>query len=112
MANTTPDTPHVADAINRVLEAERATAAAIAAAQASAEARLEAARDQRRRILERARERIVRLHERAQARLELRLAAMEADAAQQPAVDAADPGRLSAEAVARLACRLTGGSTQ
>lgn len=111
MAHPTPDTSHVADAINRVLDAERATAAAIAAAQVSAEARLEAARDRRRQILERARERVVRLHERAQAQLETRLAEMDRGAAMLPPGDP-DLAHLSAEAVARLACRLTGGTAK
>lgn len=104
MATTAPDSP-VAQAINRVLDAERAMGAAVAAAQAAAQASIEAAHERRRAILESARTRIVTLHERAQAQLNTRLAELD-DAAER----ATDDDRLRAltdVAVARLAQRLT-----
>jgi hypothetical protein len=71
----------VADAIDRVLEAEQATAVAILAAEASARAAIEAARETRRQVLERARQRVMRLHERAAVRLATRLARLDAQSA-------------------------------
>jgi vacuolar-type H+-ATPase subunit H len=77
MAAPTPDTT-VADAMNRVLEAERTAAAAIKAAEAEAESTLQAARETRRRLLERARDRASRIHVRAQARLAAAIAELDA----------------------------------
>lgn len=105
MTTTTTDT-RVADAINRVLEAEHATAAAIAAAQAAAQAAIEAARETRRAILETARERVVRLHERAQVRLDDRLRRLDAEAAAVSADDSALTAVTDA-AIGRVASRLT-----
>ena len=76
MQTQTPDA-RIAAAIDRVLEAEHATATAIADAQAAAQADIEAARERRRVILETARERVVDLHERAQRRLEETLQALD-----------------------------------
>lgn len=100
-----PDT-RVADAINRVLEAEHATGAAIAESQAAAQAAIEAARESRRAILETARERVVRLHERAQVRLEQRLRELDAEAAALSANDATLAAVTDA-AILRVASRLT-----
>ncbi len=72
MTTTTPDRT-VADAIDRVLEAEHAAALTIVAAEAAARSSIDAAREKRREILETARQRVMRLHERAQARLAGRL---------------------------------------
>jgi vacuolar-type H+-ATPase subunit H len=71
----------VADAINRVLEVERAASAAIVEAELTAKVTIEAAREARRRILERARQRVMRMHERAEVRLATRLAQLDATAA-------------------------------
>jgi uncharacterized ferritin-like protein (DUF455 family) len=105
MQANTPDT-RVADAINRVLEAEHASAAAIDAAQAAAQARIEAARETRRAILETARDRIVRLHERAHARLNEQLLALDAHAAASTSDDAALEAIADA-AISCMAARLT-----
>jgi hypothetical protein len=101
----TPDT-RVADAINRVLEAEHATAVAIAAAQSAAQARIEAARDSRRAILETARRRIVCLHERARRRLDATLHALDADAVAHGG-DATTLAAVTDAAIARVAAQLT-----
>jgi vacuolar-type H+-ATPase subunit H len=96
----------VADAIDRVLEAEQATAVAILAAEASARATIEAARETRRQVLERARQRVMRLHERAGTRLAARLAQLDA----QSAVDecgAAASADAATGALAAVAERLT-----
>lgn len=68
----------VADAIDRVLEAEHAAADSIRTEEATARATLEAARETRRRILERARQRVIRLHERAATRCATQLARLDA----------------------------------
>jgi vacuolar-type H+-ATPase subunit H len=68
----------VADAIDRVLEAEHAAAESIRMEEATARATLDAARETRRRILERARQRVIRLHERAAARCATQLARLDA----------------------------------
>ncbi len=109
MATTTTDT-RVADAINRVLEAEHATAAAIAEAQAAAQAAIEAAREKRRTILETARERVVRLHERAQLRVDDRLRQLDAEADAATADDSTLAAVTDA-AIARVASRLTADDT-
>ena len=87
MTTTTPDRT-VADAIDRVLEAEHA------------------AREKRRAILETARQRVMRLHERAQRRLAGRLAQLEANASIET-LDAAALGAVAADALAAVAERLT-----
>ncbi len=76
MAIPTPDSA-VADAMNRVLEAELAATAAIAAAQQQAELVLESARETRRRILDTARQRASRIHARAQSQLARAIAELE-----------------------------------
>lgn len=96
----------VADAIDRVLEAEQAAAAAITAAEAQARASLEAARDARRRILERARQRITRLHERAELRLAGRLAQLDATTLT-AALTETGLRPVADEALATVAARLT-----
>ena len=102
---TTPDT-RVADAINRVLDAEQATAAAIADAQSAAQASVEAAREARRLILEKARERVLQLHDRAQRRLDQTLRGLDAGA---PPQDASETtlAAIADAAIARVAARLT-----
>ena len=105
MANPTPET-NVAEAINRVLEAEHEAAAAIAAAEDEAEATLSAAREARRRQLETARERASRVHVRAQSRLAAAISRLDADAG----VAGADRGALESlaqQAIDNLARRLT-----
>lgn len=105
MTTTTPDRT-VADAIDRVLEAEHATAAAIAAAEAAARSSIDAAREQRRAILETARQRVMRLHERAQTRLGGRLAQLDASASIET-LDAAALAAVAPDAIAAVAERLT-----
>jgi hypothetical protein len=68
------DDVRVADAMNRVLEAERAARAAIADCELRMQASLEQARQVRRSILERAQQRIAALHTRAARSLEPRTA--------------------------------------
>jgi hypothetical protein len=99
MERRAPDAT-VAQAINRVLAAEREAAGAVEAAQ------LEAARAERRRLLERARTRASRLHAAAQVRLQRSLAQLELGAAA-PGMDLATLNELTQEAVGRLARRLT-----
>lgn len=110
MAPATPD-KRVADAINRVLDAERETSAAIVAAQASAQAAIEAAREQRRRILETARRRVVDMHERAQAGLTARLEQLDAAATTEDS-DVSSLADVAAIALHRLAARLTSDDAQ
>ena len=107
MAPTTPDT-RVADAINRVLDAERETSAAIVAAQAAAQTAIEAAREQRRRILETARRRVVDMHERAQVGLAARLERLDATASTEDS-DVSSLADVAATALHRIAARLTTG---
>lgn len=96
----------VADAMNRVLAAEREAADAIESGQRAAEATIEAARARRRQILDTARRRSSALHVRAQSRLQQALQDLElGDSAK-----LADPDRLrslSHEAIERIARRLT-----
>ncbi|MCE3285987.1 MAG: hypothetical protein K0R70_2243 [Steroidobacteraceae bacterium] len=92
--------------MDRVLEAEHATASAIADAQAAARAHIEAARERRRVILETARERVVDLHERAQRRLEETLRTLDARAAALPQDDTS-LAAITDAALARVAARLT-----
>jgi len=99
----------VADAMNRVLEAERAARSAIADCERELQEALERARQQRRTILQRAHDRIMALHERAARTLDERVAdilkqnAQGADLATAPR---ADDGRLHA-ALEGLVERLT-----
>ena len=105
MTTTTPDRT-VADAIDRVLEAEHAAAQTIVAAETAARSNIDAAREKRREILETARQRVMRLHERAQARLAGRLAQLDANASIET-LDAAALGAVAADALATVAERLT-----
>jgi cell division septum initiation protein DivIVA len=105
MATHSPEMA-IARAINRVLAAERDAADAIAAARREAESVIEAARAERRRLLDRARLRAARLHSAAQLRLERSLSKLE-HGASAPGVDLGTLDRLSRQAVARLARRLT-----
>lgn len=105
MTTTTPDRT-VADAIDRVLEAEHAAALTIVAAEATARSSIDAARDKRREILDRARQRVMRLHERAQERLAGRLADLDAHASIET-LDASALGAVAADALAAVAARLT-----
>ncbi|MGB7738287.1 MAG: hypothetical protein WBM03_04180 [Steroidobacteraceae bacterium] len=105
MTTTTPDRT-VADAIDRVLEAEHAAALVIVAAETAARSGIDAARDKRRDILETARQRVIRLHERAQARLAGRLAQLDANASLDT-FDAGALGAVAADALAAVAERLT-----
>jgi len=96
----------VAEAINRVLEAESGAAAVIAAAERDAEAVLEAARERRRQILEAARRRASSLHARAQLRLRQDIEQLDrAEPARE--TDQAKLRDLASAAVAQLATRLT-----
>lgn len=109
MAAPTPDTT-VADAINRVLEAEHEAAAAIVAAQAAAQAAIEAARERRRDILEIARQRVIKLHEQAQVRLAAQIARLDAEAATDKSQEA-DLNSVAAGAITKVAERLTTDNT-
>jgi len=104
MANSTPGTT-VADAMNRVLELERAAAVAIAEAEAEAEATVRAARDLRRRLLDQARDRASRLHVRAQSRIAAALAGADAEATAATGQRAA-PESIAQRAIDNLARRL------
>ena len=104
-----PDGPGgVAEAMNRVLTAERAALAEVDACRAEAGKALEAARHEARAILERAEHVAREIHARTE-----RLAATRARQMAESAQDRAD-GRESEEllqaAVKRLASRMTGGS--
>jgi vacuolar-type H+-ATPase subunit H len=96
----------VADAIDRVLEAEHAATLTIVAAEADARSSIDAAREKRRAILETARQRVMQLHERAQARLAGRLAQLEATASSET-LDAAALQAVASNALAAVAKRLT-----
>jgi hypothetical protein len=105
MERPTPDSA-VADAMNRVLAAEREAADAIASGQRAAETTIEAARARRRQILDTARRRSSALHVRAQLHLQQALQDLERGDSANPA----DPARLrslSSEAIERIARRLT-----
>jgi hypothetical protein len=105
MQTQTPDT-RIAAAMDRVLEAEHATATAIGDAQAAARADIEAARERRRVILETARERVVDLHERAQRRLEETLQTLDSRAAAL-SHDDTSLAAVTDAALARVAAHLT-----
>jgi len=96
----------VAEAMNRVLAAEREAAAAIEAQVRDSERLLEAAREQRRRILETARHRAARVHAAAATLRDRELGRLDQEA-QDPSLEA--PGQPSAvsAAVQRLAAALT-----
>jgi cytochrome c553 len=105
MDRPTPDSA-VADAMNRVLAAEREAADAIASGQRAAEAMIEAARARRRQVLDTARRRSSALHVRAQTYLQQALQDLERG----DSGNLADPARLrslSREAIERIARRLT-----
>jgi F0F1-type ATP synthase membrane subunit b/b' len=101
----------VADAIDRVLEAEQAAAAAIGRAEAAGRAAIEAAREERRRILERARARIMRLHDRAATQLAARLAQLDMTLAAEAQASSLPPDGMPA-VLATVAERLTSESLQ
>lgn len=105
MAPPTPET-QVADAINRVLDAEREMAGAILEAQAAAQAAIESAREARRTLLETARRRTLRVHDVMQALVAARLAQLDA-AAVETESESADLDSALGAATARLAARLT-----
>lgn len=105
MQRRAPDA-EVAQAIDRVLAAEREAAGAIEAAQREAEALIESARAERRRLLERARQRAARVHAAAQARLEQSMARLDGGGAS-PAPDLPALDELTRQAVTRVARRLT-----
>ncbi len=96
----------IADAMNRVLAAEREATEAIAAAQSSAESIIEAARVKRRRILESVRRRATRMHLRAQSRLDRELRELEQHGAG-PDANLESLRSLAGDALRRLARRLT-----
>jgi vacuolar-type H+-ATPase subunit H len=105
--STTPATDRtVADAIDRVLEAEHAATLAVAVAEAAARTDIDAAREMRRAILETARQRVMRLHERAQRRLAARLTQLDTDASTET-LDAAALQAVATDALAAVAERLT-----
>ena len=106
MAAPTPET-RVADAINRVLEAEHRMAVAIVEAQNAAQATIDAARDTRRTILDDARHRSLRVHELLRAQVAARLAQLEpaGSEAGPPVDDDLEPA--IGAAIAQLAQRLT-----
>jgi F0F1-type ATP synthase membrane subunit b/b' len=107
-----PDTDRtIADAIDRVLEAEQAAAVAIASAEAASRAAIDAAREERRRILERARARITRLHERAATHLAARLAQLDMSVAAEEQASALPPDGMHA-VLATVAERLASESPQ
>ncbi len=100
----------VADAMDRVLEAERAARAAIADCEREVQAALEHARQQRRSILQRAHDRIMALHERAAQTLDEQIEGMLKQNAPGPGLATApraNDGRLRA-ALEGLVERLTG----
>jgi vacuolar-type H+-ATPase subunit H len=100
----------VAQAVDRVLEVERAAQAAIAECETKSQALLEQARQQRRNILQRAHDRVVALHTRAAHALEQRIAQVREQHARPVAGTIAqcdDPARLRA-AIEKLADRLIG----
>lgn len=107
MERRAPDA-EIAQAIDRVLAAEREAAGAIEAEQRAAEVLIENARAERRRLLDRARQRAARVHEAAQARLERSLARLEHGGVASD-LDLATLDDLTRQAVARLALRLTAG---
>ncbi|MCU0975748.1 MAG: hypothetical protein MUC71_05475 [Steroidobacteraceae bacterium] len=102
-----PATGGVAEAMTRVLTAEREAQEAIAAARVEAQRILEQARREARTLLERAERTAGQVHGRTGKLAALREAQLVAAAEAQPACP--DPGTVLDEAIARLAVRLTGG---
>jgi vacuolar-type H+-ATPase subunit H len=101
--------PSAAQAIDRVLQAEREAQAAVAACEREGSKVLDAARQQARGIFERAQARTVALHGRAAKKLEL-CAAQFMEERMKTAAEAvkqlSDPGRLGV-ALERVATQLT-----
>jgi hypothetical protein len=98
-----------AQAIDRVLEAEREAQAAVAACERAGSEVLEAARHRARSILERAQARTVALHGRAAKKLELCAAGLMEErmkTAAEAVKQLSDPGRLGV-ALERVAAQLT-----
>lgn len=102
-----PATGGVAEAMTRVLTAEREAQEAVAAAHVEAQRILEQARREARSLLERAERTAGLVHGRTGKVASFREAQLVAAAEAQPACP--DPGAVLDEAVARLAARLTGG---
>jgi hypothetical protein len=101
--------PLAAQAIDRVLEAEREARAAVAACERTGSNVLEAARQQARSVLERAQARTVALHGRAAKKLELCAAALmeqRMKTAAEAVKQLSEPGRLGL-ALERVAAQLT-----
>ncbi len=104
----------IADAMNRVLEAERAAQSAIIECEQQQQVALEHARQQRRSILDRAHARVMALHARATRGLEQRTAeilAQQGGAPRASAEPGADNAHLKA-AMERLVERLTSGAEE
>lgn len=102
-----PGAGGVAEAMNRVLAAEREALSAVAEAHAQSGRTLEQARREAHRLLDRA-ERLARqIHGRTAALAARHEALLVAAAEAAPACP--DPGEVLDEALARLAARLTGG---
>ncbi len=103
---------HPADAIRRVLEAERQARDRVARCEAEAAAHVEAARARARRALERTDARMSALRARVEQRVAEQVVALRAEAGKihsQPPEEDARQAQLEA-AIARLAARLTGES--
>ena len=101
--------PAAAQAIDRVLEAERAAQAAVAACERAGSKVLDAAREQARGIFDRAQARTVALHGRAAKKLEQCAAAFMEErmkAASEAVKQLSDAGRLGV-ALERVATQLT-----
>ena len=101
--------PAAAQAIDRVLEAEREAQAAVAACERAGSKVLDAARERARGIFERAQARTVALHGRAAKKLEQCAAAFMEErmkAAAEAVKQRSDPGRLGV-ALERVATQLT-----
>lgn len=97
----------VAEAMTRVLTAEREAQEAVAAARVEAERILEHARREARSLLERAERTARQVHGRTEKVAAVRAAQLVAAAQSQPACP--DPGEVLDQALLRLAARLTGG---
>ena len=101
-----------AQAIDRVLEAEREAQTAVGACESAGSEVLEAARHRARSILERAQARTVALHGRAAKKVELCAAALMEErmkTAAEAVKQLSDPGRLGV-ALERVAAQLTTGT--
>lgn len=109
----TPEEDSAEAAINRVLAAERRARDNIAHCEVEAAAQVTAARSRAKRVAERADARMSQLRTRIERRTADDVSALRAQAAdirRLPVAPDADPQRLE-EAAARLAARLTGGSS-